>query len=104
MTNKIKTHHICTYTLYSQFHKTLPKYSLQMHWISVTFSEMGDMLSTCGGIHEYDFKLVIIMQRNGGGGRGAVDTNNIDCLNVKCTVKLKFLALIPDGPFKEELS
>ena len=27
---------------YSQFHKTLPKSSLQMHWISVRFYEMGD--------------------------------------------------------------
>ena len=28
--------------IYSQFHKTLPKSSLQMHWISVRFYEMGD--------------------------------------------------------------
>ena len=28
--------------LYNQFHKTLPKSSLQMHWISVKFYEMGD--------------------------------------------------------------
>ena len=28
---------------YSQFHKTLPKSSLQMHWISVRFYEMGDI-------------------------------------------------------------
>ena len=27
---------------YSEFHKTLPKSSLQMHWISVRFYEMGD--------------------------------------------------------------
>ena len=27
---------------YSQFHKTLPKSSLGMHWISVRFYEMGD--------------------------------------------------------------
>ena len=27
---------------YSQFHKTLPRSSLQMHWISVRFYEMGD--------------------------------------------------------------
>ena len=28
---------------YSQFHKTLPKPSLQMHWISVRFYEKGDI-------------------------------------------------------------
>ena len=27
---------------YSPFHKTLPKSSLQLHWISVRFYEMGD--------------------------------------------------------------
>ena len=33
--------------IYSQFHKTLPKSSLlvQMHWISVRFYEMGDMIA-----------------------------------------------------------
>ena len=31
---------------YSQFHKTLPKSSLQMHWISVRFYEMGDSRKT----------------------------------------------------------
>ena len=30
--------------LYSPFHKTLPKSSLQMHWISVRFYEMRDIL------------------------------------------------------------
>ena len=30
--------------LYSLFHKTLPKSSLQMHWISVRFHEIGDIL------------------------------------------------------------
>ena len=30
---------------YSPFHKTLPKSSLQMHWISVRFYEMGVMYS-----------------------------------------------------------
>ena len=30
--------------MYSQFHKTLLKSSLQMHWISVRFYEMGDIL------------------------------------------------------------
>ena len=29
--------------MYSQFHKTLPKSSLQMHRISVRFYEMGDI-------------------------------------------------------------
>ena len=29
--------------IYSQFHKTLPISSLQMHWISVEFYEMGDI-------------------------------------------------------------
>jgi len=29
---------------YSQFHKTLLRSSLQMHWISVRFYEMGDIL------------------------------------------------------------
>ena len=28
---------------YSQFHKTLPRSSLQMHWISERFYEMGDI-------------------------------------------------------------
>ena len=28
---------------YSQFNKTLPKSSLQMHWISERFYEMGDI-------------------------------------------------------------
>ena len=32
--------------LYSQFHKTLPKSSLQMDWISVRFFEMGDSKPT----------------------------------------------------------
>ena len=27
---------------YSPFHKTLPRSSVQMHWISVRFYEMGD--------------------------------------------------------------
>ena len=30
--------------LYSLFHKPLPKSSLQIHWISVRFYEMGDIL------------------------------------------------------------
>ena len=35
---------VYVYTLYIQsFHKTLPKSSLQMHWISVRFDEMGDI-------------------------------------------------------------
>ena len=34
-----------TFLTYSQFHKTLPIASLQMHWISVRFYEMGD---SCG--------------------------------------------------------
>ena len=29
---------------YSPFHKTLPKCSSQMHWISVRFYEMGDLI------------------------------------------------------------
>ena len=29
--------------IYSQFHKTLPWSSLQIHWISVRFYEMGDI-------------------------------------------------------------
>ena len=29
-------------TLYSQFHNTLPRYCLQIHWISVRFYEMGN--------------------------------------------------------------
>ena len=29
---------------YSPFHKTLPKSSLQIHWISVRFYEMGDTI------------------------------------------------------------
>ena len=28
---------------YSPFHKTLPKSSLKMHWISVRFYEIGDI-------------------------------------------------------------
>ena len=28
---------------YSQFHKTLPKSNLKMHWILVRFYEMGDI-------------------------------------------------------------
>ena len=28
---------------YSQFHKTIPRSSLHIHWISVRFNEMGDM-------------------------------------------------------------
>ena len=31
--------------MYSPFHKTLPKSSLQVHWISVRFDEMSDILS-----------------------------------------------------------
>ena len=31
---------------YKKFHKTLPKSSLQMHWISVRFYEIGDINST----------------------------------------------------------
>ena len=30
--------------IYSPFHKTLPKSSLRMHWISVRFYEMGDSI------------------------------------------------------------
>ena len=33
--------------IYSQFHKTLPRFSLQMHLISVRFYEMGDRLKHC---------------------------------------------------------
>ena len=29
---------------YIQYHKTLPKSSLQLHWISVRFYEMGDIV------------------------------------------------------------
>ena len=36
---------------YSQFHKTLPKSSLPMHWISVRFYEMGDIIYF-GGIRD----------------------------------------------------
>ena len=32
-----------SYSVYSPFHKTLPKSSLRMHWISVRFYEMGDI-------------------------------------------------------------
>ena len=32
-------------TRYSQFHKTLPISSFQMHWISVRFYNMGDILT-----------------------------------------------------------
>ena len=32
--------------MYSQFHKTLPKSSLLMNWISVGFNEIGDMQHT----------------------------------------------------------
>ena len=35
---------ILLYIIYSQFHKTLPKSSLQMHWISVRFYGMGDSI------------------------------------------------------------
>ena len=34
--------------MYSPFHKTLPKTSLEMHWISVRFYEMGDMWERSG--------------------------------------------------------
>ena len=33
----------CNSDRYSPFHKTLPKCSFQMHWISVRFDEMGDI-------------------------------------------------------------
>ena len=33
---------------YSPFHKTLPKSSLQIHWISITFYDMGDIWSLIG--------------------------------------------------------
>ena len=33
------------YFNYSQFHKNLPKSSLQLHWISVKFYEMDDIKS-----------------------------------------------------------
>jgi len=39
--------------MYSQSHKTLPKSSLQMHWISVRFYEMGDIVN----INYYPFLL-----------------------------------------------
>ena len=32
--------------MYSPFHKTLPNTSLQMHWISLRFYEMGDRLKS----------------------------------------------------------
>ena len=32
--------------IYSTFHKTLPRSSLQMQWISVRFYEMGDTIIT----------------------------------------------------------
>ena len=32
---------------YSQFQKTLPRSSLQMHWISLRFYEMGDSWIPC---------------------------------------------------------
>ena len=39
--------HFNTRTIYSLLvHKTLPKSSLQMHWISVRFYEIGDILIT----------------------------------------------------------
>ena len=34
---------LCSYSTYRPFHKTLPRSSLQMHWISVRFCEMGDI-------------------------------------------------------------
>ena len=33
------------YLKYSQFHKTLPRSSLQIHWISERFYEMGDIIT-----------------------------------------------------------
>ena len=41
--------------IYSLFHKTLPKSSLLMHWISVRFYEMGDTLfQTTAGYNSAD--------------------------------------------------
>ena len=50
--------------MYSPFHKTLPKSSLQMHWISVRFYEMGDPFSwiplyyRIKGYNKLSFKVI----------------------------------------------
>ena len=40
--------------MYNPFHKILPKSSLQMHWISVRFYEMGNMY---GNEIKYTYQL-----------------------------------------------
>ena len=41
----------------SQFHKTFPKSSSQMHWISVRFYEMGDIRKQCNAFQEQIWHL-----------------------------------------------
>ena len=49
---------IYTYLSYGQFHKTLPKSSLQVHWISVRFYEMSDMTPSFGTGIETEDKML----------------------------------------------
>ena len=54
---------------YTLFHKTLPKFILQMHWISVIFYEMDDSRCTGftkkweGGVRKYTFFSCSLIQR-----------------------------------------
>ena len=43
---------------YSQFHKTLPKSSLQLHWISVRLYEMGDSLASARDLVRFFFSYL----------------------------------------------
>ena len=54
--------------MYSQFHKTLPISSLQMHWISVRFYEMGDMLFVKIYFIIYQSVFLVVGPLRGGAG------------------------------------
>ena len=45
--------------MYSPFHKTLPRSSFLMHWISVRFYEMGDTWKTDTLIKKYNIQYML---------------------------------------------
>ena len=59
--NVLLIFHIFTFITYSPFYKNLPKSSLQMHWISVRFYELGYTICIFYVFHGRKYVVVYII-------------------------------------------